>query len=57
MQMRLLCYAKINKKSLPGMVELALRFALALDGEDPRLLAPDEADFINFAANLAFSRK
>lgn len=50
--LRLLAFAKTNKTTPIGMVDLALRFALSSEGNGPDLSSPDEDDIVEFAAKM-----
>jgi hypothetical protein len=54
--LRLLAFAKTNKTTPIGMIDLALRFALSSDGNGPDLSAPDEDALVEFAAKMLMAK-
>lgn len=54
--LRLLAFAKTNKTTPIGMINLALRFALAVEDKGPDLSSPNEDDIVEFAAKLLVSK-
>jgi hypothetical protein len=54
--LRLLAFAKTNKTTPIGMIDLALRFALSAEDKGPNLSAPDEDDIVEFAAKMLLAK-
>jgi hypothetical protein len=50
--LRLIAFAKTNKRSLIGMIDLAIQYATAPDDKGPRLQCPEEEKILAIAANL-----
>ena len=54
--LRLLAFAKTNKTTPIGMINLALRFALAPEDKGPDLSSPDENNIVEFAAKMLLEK-
>lgn len=50
--LRLMAFAKKNKRGLAEMVDLAIRFAISPEDRGPDLHVPEEEDIVAFAAKL-----
>ncbi len=51
-QLRLNAFAKANKLEPLKMIDLALRVALAAEGETPSMWIPDEGEIIKMAGRM-----
>ena len=50
--LRLMAFAKKNKRGLADMIDSAIRFAISPEDRGPALHVPEEEDIVAFAAKL-----